>query len=69
MPKQRCTITLCKETMDTIHKAAKMNDLSRSAIIRMLLQTINHLPLEELKETSPVPYILGLSTKTINKEN
>lgn len=60
MQKVKCSITVDSGTLDLIQKAAKLNGLSRSAVIRMLIQTICYIPLEKLKETSPVVHILGL---------
>ncbi len=64
--RKKCTFTVDEQTAALINKAAKQNGLTQSAVARMLLNTINHLPLEELRETTPVPYILSLAKEERN---
>ncbi len=58
--KERYSISCPPETMALIDDAAEKNNLSRSAVIRMFLDLIRYIPVEKLKETSPVPQYLGL---------
>ena len=69
MKKRRYSLSLDSETIEMIEEAARINGSSRSAIARMVLQTIRYLPFNRLRETSPVPAILGIDTKEVIHES
>ena len=63
--KERYSISCPPETMALVDQAAERNNISRSAVIRMFLDLIRYIPVEKLRETSPVPGYLGLSNKEV----
>ncbi len=69
MIKDRFSINCDVETMGLIDDAAKRNHTSRSAVVRMFLQLVKYIPVEKLRETSPLPGILGIDVKQNIKEN
>jgi hypothetical protein len=68
MEKQRCSLNLDVETIQAIEEAARLNHTSRSAIARMLLQIIQYVPVNQLRELSPVPYFFGINTGNLEEE-
>lgn len=69
MIKERFSINCDVETMALIDQAALENHTSRSAIARMFLQLVKYIPVEQLKETSPIPGFLGIDKTHTIKEN
>lgn len=65
MKKHRYSLNLDTGTIALIDEAAAKNHTSRSAIARMFLQLIKHVPVNRLQEKSPVPAILGIETKEV----
>lgn len=63
MKKKRYSLYCDAETMALIDKAAEINDISRSAVAAMFLQLVRYVPVDRLRETSPVPTLLGINTK------
>ena len=66
MKKKRFTLSFDSKTASLIDEAARLNDTSRSAIANMLLQMIRYVPVDNLRETSPIPSLLGISKKEAN---
>lgn len=60
MKKRRLTLSIDSKTVTQIDEAARVNDTSRSAIARMLLHLIWYVPVDNLRETSPIPSLLGV---------
>lgn len=60
MYKEKFSLSCDPEVIAKIDKIAKKNKTSRSAISRMLLQMVEYVPPESLKETTPIPSLLGL---------
>ena len=61
--KKRYSFYVAEETMDLIDQAAAQNNISRSAVIRMFLELINHVPTQSLKLVTPIPALLGIDTE------
>lgn len=62
MKKRRYSLNLDVATITAIDAAAIKNRVSRSAIARMFLDMVNHVPVDMLKETSPIPAFFGFRT-------
>ncbi len=68
MEKQRCSLNLDTETMQAIGEAARLHHTSRSAIVRMLVQIIQYVPMDQLRELSPVRPFYGIKTNNVDEE-
>ena len=68
MKKQRYTLSVDSEMMARIDAVAEMNNISRSAVVRMFLELARYVPAEKLRFTSPVPGILGITKEETHAE-
>lgn len=60
MSKGRYSFSCDPETIDQIDEAAKKNNTSRSAVVRLLLDLVHVVPADKLKQTSPLPAYFGI---------
>jgi hypothetical protein len=60
MKKHRYSLNLHVETVAAIDAAAKKAETTRSAIARMFLNLVNHVPVEQLREQTQIPEFFGI---------